>query len=260
MIERLQKVLARAGIASRRACEEMITAGRVSVNGVVVTELGTRVDFTQDVLAVDGKVVSVAPALKYIMINKPVGYVCTTSDPQGRQTVLDLITDEDAPRLFPVGRLDTDSEGLLLMTNDGALTERLTHPRYGLEKEYLVWVDGHPTDEDLASLRAGIPLDGKPAPVDSITIVPRPGVPRTTTLMKVIVHEGRNREIRRLCDSIGYRVQRLQRVRLGPLYLGELAPGASAPADQGRVACPQSARAESEGRRKTGAHPALPTD
>ena len=226
-MERLQKVLAHAGIASRRACEEMIAAGRVTVNGRVVTELGTRVEPGVDILAVDGRVVSASPTLVYIMLNKPAGYVCTTSDPQGRRTVLDLITERDAPRLYPVGRLDADSEGLLLLTNDGALTQQLTHPSFAIEKEYLAWLDERPSQAALDSLRAGVPLDGKPAPVDAVEIVAAPPGAGDATLLRIVIHEGRKREIRRLCEAMGYHVQRLQRVRLGTLRLGALAPGTS---------------------------------
>lgn len=226
-MERLQKVLARAGVASRRACEEMIAAGRVTVNGQVVTTMGTQVTPDVDVLAVDGRVVAAAPSAVYIMLNKPVGYVSTTNDPQGRRTVLDLIKEPGAPRLYPVGRLDVDSEGLLILTNDGDFTQRLTHPSFRMEKEYLAWVEGRPSGADLANLRAGIPLDGVPAPVDDIMVIEEPRSGGHITLLRVVIHEGRQREIRRLFDAIGYRVQRLQRVRQGPLTLGDLASGAA---------------------------------
>lgn len=226
-MERLQKVLAHAGIASRRACEELITAGRVTVNGQVVTTLGTQVTPGQDVLAVDGAIVATPPPAVYIMLNKPAGYVSTTTDPQGRRTVLDLVKNTSAPRLYPVGRLDVDSEGLLILTNDGAFTQRLTHPSFEMEKEYLAVVDGAPTEADLARLRAGIPLDGKPAPVDEVAVVERSRTGAPTTRLRVVLHEGRQREVRRLFDAIGYRVQSLQRVRQGALQLGDLPVGSS---------------------------------
>ncbi len=226
-MERLQKVLARAGVASRRACEQLIRAGRVTVNGLTVTELGTKVRPDVDILAVDGRPVSVSTPPVYVMLNKPPGYVSTTSDPYGRPTVLDLLPEYTDARLYPVGRLDTDSEGLLLLTNDGSLTERLTHPRYGLEKEYLVWVEGEPTAGCLERLRSGVPLDGKLAGVDTVAVVEAGISANQTSLLRIILHEGRKREIRRLCAAIGHPVRRLQRVRLGPLHLGQLAPGAS---------------------------------
>lgn len=235
-MERLQKVLAHAGVASRRACETMIIAGRVTVNGHVVTELGTRVDPAIDVLAVDGHTIAGAAASVYILLNKPVGYVSTTSDPEGRPTVLDLVKETQAQRLYPVGRLDVDSEGLLLLTNDGALTQRLTHPRYELEKEYMAWVSGRPSADVLSRLRAGIPLDGKPAPIDSVDIVERPGHTDQLTQLRVVIHEGRKREIRRLCELAGFPVQRLRRVRVGSIELGDLAPGRSRPLTRQEIA------------------------
>jgi len=225
-MERLQKVLAWAGVASRRECEALIIAGRVSVNGHVVQELGTRVEPGHDVLAVDGHTIGAQPALVYIMLNKLTGYVSTTDDPQGRPTVLDAVKPLVTGRLYPVGRLDADSEGLLLLTNDGALTERLTHPRYELQKEYLAWVTGRPSALALARLRAGIPLDGALAAVDSVRAEPH-SAESSDSVLRIVIHEGRKREIRRLCAAIGHPVRRLQRVRLGPLHLGDLAPGAS---------------------------------
>ena len=228
-MERLQKVLARAGIASRRACEAMIIAGRVAVNGQVVTELGTKVEPSVDVFTVDGLTVGAAPALVYLMLNKPIGYVSTTSDPQRRPTALDLVKARRLPRLFLVGRLDADSEGLLLLTNDGPLTLRLTHPRFEIEKEYTAWLDGQPSASDLERLRRGVPLDGKPAFVDGVEILNSSAEKEPITQLSLTIHEGRKHEVRRLCEAIGYPVLRLQRVRLGPLRLGELAPGAARP-------------------------------
>ncbi len=262
-MERLQKVLARAGVASRRACEALISAGRVTVNGQVVSQLGAKVDPRTDVLAVDGRVVGPPPALVYIALNKPTGYVSTASDPQQRPTVLDLVREYGVPRLFPVGRLDADSEGLLLLTNDGALAQRLSHPRFAFEKEYYVWVDGRPDEAVLDSLRAGIPLDGRPAPVDAVEIVQgrtasralgqTDGTGRGTagrahtgqqTVLRVVVHEGRKHEIRRLCQAVGHPVRRLVRVRMGPLRLGDLAPGAARPLTREEIAALQAAATE----------------
>jgi pseudouridine synthase len=236
-MERLQKVLARAGLGSRRACEELIRSGRVTVNGRLVTELGTRVTPARDAIAVDGKPLPAAPAPVYWMVNKPRGFVATVSDPFASRTALQLLP-EGQPRLFPVGRLDADSEGLLLLTNDGELALRLTHPRYALEKEYLVLVRGLPSDQALLSLREGLPLDGRltaPAAVELLPEEPSlawlrggggpmPG-PRRNVWLRFVIHEGRKRQIRRMCQAVGHPVQRLARVRMGSLGLGALAPG-----------------------------------
>lgn len=236
-MERLQKVLARAGLGSRRACEELIRSGRVAVNGRVVIALGTRVDPARDTVAVDGKPLPAAPAPVYWMVNKPRGFVATVSDLFAPRTVLQLLP-EGQPRLFPVGRLDADSEGLLLLTNDGELALRLTHPRYALEKEYLVLVRGLPSDQALLSLREGLPLDGRltaPAVVGFLPGEPSLawlrggggsmlGSPRNVWL-RFVIHEGRKRQIRRMCQAVGHPVQRLARVRMGSLGLGALAPG-----------------------------------
>ncbi|MEW6232104.1 MAG: pseudouridine synthase [Chloroflexota bacterium] len=236
-MERLQKVLARAGLGSRRACEGLIRSGRVTVNGRLVTELGTRVTLARDAIAVDGKPLPAAPAPVYWMVNKPRGFVATVSDPFASRTALQLLP-EGQPRLFPVGRLDEDSEGLLLLTNDGELALRLTHPRYALEKEYLVLVRGRPSDQALLSLREGLLLDGRltaPAVVELL-----PGEPSLAWLLggggsmlesprnawlRFVIHEGRKRQIRRMCQAVGHPVQRLARVRMGSLGLGALAPG-----------------------------------
>jgi len=236
-MERLQKVLARAGLGSRRACEELIRSGRVTVNGRLVTELGTRVEPARDAIAVDGKPLPAAPAPVYWMVNKPRGFVATVSDPFASRTALQLLP-EGQPRLFPVGRLDADSEGLLLLTNDGELALRLTHPRYALEKEYLVLVRGLPSDQALLSLREGLPLDGRPTAPAAVELLPEepslawlrggggltPGSPRNVWL-RFVIHEGRKRQIRRMCQAVGHPVQRLARVRIGSLGLGALAPG-----------------------------------
>lgn len=236
-MERLQKVLARAGLGSRRACEELIRSGRVTVNGRLVIELGTRVDPARDAVTVDGKPLPAAPAPVCWMVNKPRGFVATVSDPFAPRTALQLLP-EGQPRLFPVGRLDADSEGLLLLTNDGELALRLTHPRYALEKEYLVLVRGLPSGQALLSLREGLPLDGRltaPAVVELLPGEPSlawlrggggsmPGSPRNVWL-RFVIHEGRKRQIRRMCQAVGHPVQRLARVRMGSLGLGALAPG-----------------------------------
>jgi 23S rRNA pseudouridine2605 synthase len=213
--ERLQKVLAQAGIGSRRACEELIAEGRVSVNGQTA-ELGRRVRTEQDVVAVDGMVIGIREGLAYYLLNKPAGVVSTASDPQGRPTVVDLVPSE--PRVYPVGRLDAESEGLLLLTNDGDLAHRLTHPSFGAEKEYLVTVRGELRPGELRALREGVQLeDGFTAPAKVSQV--SPGVLRMT------IHEGRNRQVRRMTDAVGHPVVRLVRTRIGPVRIGALEPG-----------------------------------
>lgn len=225
-MERLQKVLAQAGVASRRACEELIRQGRVQVNGQVVTELGTKVNPKLDEISVDGSPIS-GPAEKiYLILNKPPGYISTAHDPWGRPTVLDLIPHQE--RLYPVGRLDAESEGLLLLTNDGKLTHRLTHPRYEQEKEYLALVKGHPTDAALSQLRHGVDLEeGRTAPakVSRVSRKERLETPSDTTWLRIVTHEGRKRQIRRMCAAVGHPVQRLIRVRVGPIEMGDLPVG-----------------------------------
>lgn len=217
--ERLQKVLARAGFGSRRTCEELVSAGRVDVNGETAT-LGRKVDVRRDTVTVDGVRIGVLPGLVHYVLNKPVGVVTTADDPQGRRKVTDLVPEH--PRVFPVGRLDSDTEGLLLMTNDGELAQRLTHPSFGVEKEYLAKVEGVPGRAALSSLRTGVELsDGITAPA-RVTVV---GVPRDGVL-RVVIHEGRNRQVRRMCEAVGHPVVRLVRVRVGPLTLSGLEPGA----------------------------------
>ena len=213
--ERLQKVLAAAGLGSRRACEELIAEGRVTVDGRVAT-LGQRVDPDAARVEVDGVPVSVRPGLVYYLLNKPAGVVATASDPQGRPTVVELVPPE--PRVFSVGRLDADTEGLLLLTNDGDLAHRLTHPSFGVEKEYLAEVEGTPSPGQLRRLRQGVALDdGTTAPARASLVPPR-GI-------RLVIHEGRNRQVRRMCEAIGHPVVRLVRTRLGPLTDRSLGPG-----------------------------------
>ena len=212
---RLQKVLAQAGLGSRRTCEDLIVRRRVRVNGEVAV-LGRRVDPEVDVVEVDGAQIGVKAGLVHYLLHKPAGVITTASDPQGRATVLDLVPAE--PRVFPVGRLDGDSEGLLLLTNDGDLTHRLTHPRYGVDKEYLVEVEGDPSRGALARLREGVELeDGRTAPAKVAQLDAR--------LLRITIHEGRNRQVRRMCEAIGHPVLRLVRTRIGPLTDRLLKPG-----------------------------------
>jgi 23S rRNA pseudouridine2605 synthase len=225
--ERLQKYLARAGVGSRRFAEGLITAGEVTVNGAVVRELGARVHPEADEVRLRGELVRPATTHLYILLNKPVGAVTTTSDPEGRRTVLDLLPEEWlAERVYPVGRLDWDTEGLLLLTNDGDLTLRLTHPRYALPKEYHALVAGRPTQATRTLLERGILLPGDLEP----TAPARVWVEREageSAWMGIEIHEGRNRQVRRMFEAVGHPVLRLRRVRIGPLTLGMLAPGAS---------------------------------
>lgn len=213
--ERLQKLLARAGVASRRASEELIAAGRVRVNGEVA-ELGRRVDEHRDVVEVDGALVPLAPGLVHYLLNKPRGVVTTAADTHGRPTVVDLVPPE--PRVFPVGRLDADTEGLLLLTNDGQLAHRLTHPSFGVEKEYLVSVEGDPSPAAVRRLREGVQLD------DGVT-APAKATRLGSGVLRLTIHEGRNRQVRRMCDAAGHPVIRLVRIRIGPLADRRLAPG-----------------------------------
>lgn len=217
--ERLQRTLARAGFGSRRACEDLIRERRVTVNGRVAT-LGDRADPDTDAVTVDGSIVNLDPETRYLAFNKPAGVVTTMSDPEGRTDLTGFLP--DGPRVFPVGRLDQDTEGLLLVTNDGELANRLTHPRYGVEKEYLAEVDGTPNAKHLAKLRAGVELDDGPARVLQVRTVARSG---ERSALRVVMGEGRKREVRRLLAAVGLPVQRLVRLRVGPVRLGRLRPG-----------------------------------
>lgn len=214
--DRLQKVLATRGWGSRRVCEDLIGSGRVTVNDEVAV-LGRRVDVDTDRVAVDGVPIGTRPGLVYYLLNKPKGVVTTASDPQGRRTVVELVPAE--PRVFPVGRLDQATEGLLLLTNDGALAQRLTHPSHGVDKEYLVDVEGGVVAQGkLRALREGVVLDDGPTAPAQVS-QPSPGV------LRVTIHEGRNRQVRRMCEAIGHPVRRLVRVRIGSLQDRTLAPG-----------------------------------
>ena len=218
--ERLQKALAAAGVGSRRECEELILAGRVEVDRTVVTELGTRVDPERALIRVDG-VALPRPKRVYYALNKPPGVLCTSRDPSGRPRAIDLVPEANE-RLFTVGRLDLHSEGLILLTNDGELANRLTHPRYGIQKTYRVVVAGHPTKEVLAQLRQGVHLAEGFAQVAGVQSKRRL---KQSTILEMVLEEGRNREIRRLLARVGHKVLRLVRLRIGPLRLGELPVG-----------------------------------
>jgi 23S rRNA pseudouridine2605 synthase len=213
--ERLQKTLARLGFGSRRVCENLIEDGRVTVNGEVAV-LGRRIDVDHDMVAVDDVPVGVRPEFVYYLLHKPMGVVTTAADTHGRATVLELVPDE--PRVFPVGRLDMDTEGLLLLTNDGELTHRLTHPSFGVDKEYLAHVEGQPTSAAITRLRKGVDLDdGMTAPAKVAAL--------DASLLRIVIHEGRNRQVRRMCEAVGHPVVRLVRTRIGPLTDTTLKPG-----------------------------------
>jgi len=219
--ERLQKVLAAAGLGSRRQCEELILDGRVEVDGETLVQLGTKVDPVQQTIRVDGEPLK-RQQVAYIMLHKPEGVVSTARDPAGRPRVTDMVPPEYG-RLFPVGRLDMSSEGLILLTNDGPLANRLTHPRYGVEKHYHVQVAGQVETETLRQLREGMYLAEGFARVARVRIKSRR---KQGTILEMVLDEGRNREIRRLLAKVGHKVQRLVRVAIGPLRLGELPRGA----------------------------------
>lgn len=219
--ERLQKVMAHAGVASRRACEELIAAGRVTVDHQVVTRMGTRVDPDNAVIHVDGKRVIVNPDIVTYLVNKPVGVVSTMSDPQGRPNLGDL-ADVIGQRLFHIGRLDEHTSGLILLSNDGELAHRVMHPSYELEKVYIATVTGRFTGQDARTLCDGVTLEDGPARADKVTVVDRQG---NRTMIEMTLHMGKNRIVRRLCAAVGHPVVSLARVRLGPLSLGDLDVG-----------------------------------
>ncbi|HEU4327575.1 MAG TPA: pseudouridine synthase [Roseiflexaceae bacterium] len=222
--ERLQKVLASAGVASRRDCEELISAGRVTVNGRVVRVLGARVDPEQDEIAVDGERVALTPKRSYLMLHKPRGVVSTAEDTHDRPTVVELVGADT--RVFPVGRLDMDSEGLLLLTDDGTLTQRLTHPSFAVEKEYRALLDRAPSPEAIRAWRTGVELEGVPTAPAWVDLIEQTD---EGAWVRVVLQEGRKRQIREVAKLLGYEVLRLIRVREGPLTLGDLPPGAWRP-------------------------------
>lgn len=219
MEERLQKLISAAGIASRRKAEELIQQGRVRVNGNTA-KLGDTADRREDVIEVDGKPLPKVAAKRYILLNKPRGFVTTLSDEQGRRTVSELVAD-CGERVYPVGRLDLGSEGLLLMTNDGELANRMMHPRHEVNKTYLTYVTGYADGAD-ELLRRPIELDGRPIRKPSVKLLSRKG---DVAVLEVIIHEGRNRQVRRMCEAAGLKVTRLRRIAEGSLQLGDLPAG-----------------------------------
>ena len=218
---RLQKLLAQSGIASRRRCEELMLAGVVTVDGEVVTRLGTKVDPRTAVVRVDGKRLPPISAHVYLALNKPRGVVSTMSDPEGRRTLSDVVADRPE-RLFHVGRLDTDTAGLIILTNDGDFAQRLAHPSYEVDKTYVAEVTGEVTKATLRKLEAGVRLDDGPVTVSRTRIVQH-GTGKT--IVELVIHEGRNRIVRRLLEHVGHPVDRLTRTRIGPVRLGQLKSG-----------------------------------
>lgn len=220
--ERLQKILARAGFGSRRSAEALITAGRVTVNGKMVTELGTKADADQDAIEVDGARLSIGNEHVYLALHKPAGAVTTVTDPQGRMTVMSLLPKNLPPHVMPVGRLDRDTAGLLLFTNDGEIAHRIAHPRYQIGKEYQTLVAGVPNDGELSALREGVDIGGYVTAPAEVTLTPppagyyeRPG----DTWIRLVIHEGRKRQVRLMCAAIGHDVRILIRTRIGPVTI-----------------------------------------
>lgn len=224
MEERLQKVMAQSGVASRRACEEMIKDGRVLVNGKQAV-LGDKVDPAKDHILIDGQPLAPEEPRQYLVVNKPFGYITTSKDQFGRKSVLDLIPDIQQ-RVYPVGRLDYDSEGLVLLTNDGDLAYRVTHPKFELPKSYVVRLRGKVTMDAVYRLRTGVILeDGRTAPAQVEVMKPD----GDDSILRISITEGRNRQLRRMCAKVGYEVVRLTRTAIGPINLGKLAPASYRP-------------------------------
>ncbi|MBS4868660.1 MAG: rRNA pseudouridine synthase [Eubacterium sp.] len=217
---RLQKYLAEAQVASRRKSEEIIIAGRVSVNNKVVTELGTKVESDSDIVKVDGKVVRICEKMVYILLNKPEGCVTTVKEQFNRKSVLDYVSDVKE-RIYPVGRLDYDTSGLLILTNDGELTYRLTHPKHNVNKTYIADVDREPTEEDMKKFESGIVIDGRKTAPAKIRIIKKGKL----ISLEIKIHEGRNRQVRKMCSAINCNVINLKRIALGDIELGNIEKG-----------------------------------
>ncbi|WAM32978.1 rRNA pseudouridine synthase [Caldicellulosiruptor morganii] len=219
---RLQKFMADCGVASRRKCEEIILQGRVKVNGRTVTELGFKVDPQKDEVFVDGKKLVPVQKKIYIMLNKPFGVISSAKDEKGRKTVIDLVKDKVDVRVFPVGRLDFDTTGLILLTNDGEFAYKVTHPKHDIEKTYIALISGVPTRDEIERFEKGLVIDGKltsPAKLKVLKVF------KQSSLVEIKIHEGRNRQVRKMCDAIGHRVLSLKRVAIGKLKLGRLKEG-----------------------------------
>jgi 23S rRNA pseudouridine2605 synthase len=227
ILVRLNKLLSQSGVASRRAADELIRQGRVTLNGQIVSALGTKADPDRDDVKVDGRRLKAVPVRRYLLLNKPRNTVSTRSDPQGRPTVVDLVARAGIGGYFyPVGRLDFDSEGLLILTNDGEFAERVTHPRYEVDRTYEALVEGAPDERDLERLRRGVMIDGRrtlPAKVRRLRVVQSRAGERT--LLEIVIREGRHRQVRRMCDAIAHPVERLRRTRIGTITSQGLGPG-----------------------------------
>jgi 23S rRNA pseudouridine2605 synthase len=221
---RLQKILSQAGVASRRAAEKLMAEGRVTINGTTIFELGTKADPATDDIRVDGRRIKAAERPRYILLNKPRGYVTTRSDEKRRKTVLDLL-EGVREYVYPVGRLDYDTEGLLLLTNDGELAAQLTHPRHQVERTYEARVAGMPDERAIEKLRKGVPLDGRRTQPADVIVVNKDRHDADGVLLMTI-REGRNRQVRRMCEAVGHPVQRLKRTRIGPIGDRKLPVGA----------------------------------
>ena len=223
---RLQRLLAQSGVASRRKCEELMLEGAVEVDGEVITRLGTKVDPKTAVIRVEGRRLPPISAHVYLVLNKPRGVVSTMSDPEGRKTLQDLVADRPE-RLFHVGRLDTDTNGLIILTNDGDFAHRLAHPSYEVDKTYVAEVEGEVYPSTVKQLREGVTLEDGPVTVTAVKLVQGPkGNPTGRSIVELVIHEGRNRIVRRLLDQVGHPVRRLTRTQIGPVKLGKLPVGA----------------------------------
>jgi pseudouridine synthase len=248
-VDRLQKILSQAGVASRRASEQLMLEGRVTVNGTTVRELGTKADPVADDIRVDGRRIKLPERHRYVLLNKPRGYVTTRSDPHKRPTVIDLIGARDY--IYPVGRLDFDSEGLLILTNDGDLAAHLTHPSHGVHRVYEARVLGIPDSHDIQRLSRGVLIDGRRTEPAQIELLPGKRDDQHATL-RITIHEGRNRQVRKMCGAIGHPVDRLRRVAIGPIRDQRLKPGQwrdLTPEEVARLRGAASSRAPRQSRR-----------
>lgn len=221
MKERLQKVLAEYGIASRRKCEQLIVEGKVKVNGIFVTELGTKVDKFCDEIELDGRKLTNLDKKIYVLLNKPVGYITSVKDQFNRPVVTDLIKNLKI-RIYPVGRLDYDTEGLLILTNDGDLAYKVTHPKHQMNKEYVALVSGVVEDESIDKFKSGLLIDDYKTAPAILEILKKN---KDTSLIKITIHEGKNRQVRKMCETIGHKVIKLKRISIGSISLGKLASG-----------------------------------
>ena len=221
MRERLQKVLAEYGVASRRKCEQLIVEGKVKVNGIIVTELGTKVDKICDEIELEGNKLTSIDKKIYILLNKPVGYITSVKDQFNRPVVTDLIKNLEV-RVYPVGRLDYDTEGLLILTNDGDLAYKVTHPKHQMSKKYVALVSGVVQDENIEKFKLGLLIDNYKTSPAILEILKKN---KDTTLLKITIHEGKNRQVRKMCEAIGHKVIKLKRISIGNISLGELASG-----------------------------------